>query len=344
VSRATRFLDACARRPTDCTPVWLMRQAGRYQASYRAVRQGRSFLELCETPELAAQVTVSAVEELGVDAAIIFSDILIAAQAMGAPVEITDQGPVLASPLRDAAAVDALHVPDPTTAAPTLLEAVRVARRALDGRVPLIGFAGAPLTLASYLVEGGNSKSYAQLKALLFGQPEIAHRLLDKLARTVSALLRAQIAAGCQAVQLFDSWAGILGPADYRAFALPYLKRIVDDLAGLGVPRILFATSCATLLDVMRESGADVISVDWRIEIDEARRRLGDGVALQGNLDPGCLFLPPLALEARVAELLGRVPRTGHVFNLGHGVLPGTPEESVRRLVQAVHRLSAVGP
>jgi uroporphyrinogen decarboxylase len=346
MSRATRFIDACYRRPTDLTPVWLMRQAGRYQASYRALRAGRSFLELCQTPELAARVTVNAVDELDVDAAIIFSDILVAVQAMGASVDITDQGPVLASPVRDEAAVAALRVPDPTEALPQLLEAVRLVRRALDGRVPLIGFAGAPLTLASYLVEGGNSKSYTHLKGLLFGNPRVAHALLDKLARTVAVVLRAQVEAGCQAVQLFDSWGGILGPRDFRELSLPYLQRIMAELAPLRAPRILFATGASTLLELMRDTGAEVIGVDWRVDLDEARRRLGPDTAVQGNLDPGCLFLEPEALEARAQEVLDRAGAApGHIFNLGHGVLPGTPEEHVRALVQTVHRLSArTGP
>jgi uroporphyrinogen decarboxylase len=341
MSRETRFIDACYRRPTDCTPIWLMRQAGRYQASYRALRQQLSFLELCRTPELAARVTVDAVNELGVDAAIIFSDILIAAEAMGAAVELTEAGPLLGEPVRDAAAVDRLRVPDPTAAVPYLLEAIRITRRELGGSVPLIGFAGAPLTLATYLVEGGHSKTYSRLRQMIFGDPATAHRLMDKLARTVLALLRAQAEAGCQALQVFDSWGGVLGPADYHAFVLPYLQQIISGLADCGVPRILFATGASSLLELMAQSGADVIGVDWRVELDEARRRLGPERAVMGNLDPGCLFLPPPALEERVRETLrqaGREP--GHIFNLGHGVLPETPPESARFLVETVHRLS----
>ncbi len=342
MSRLTRFVDACYRRPTDCTPIWLMRQAGRYQASYRALRAGIPFLELCKTPELAAKVTVNAVEETGVDAAIIFSDILIAVEAMGAPLELSEAGPKLTSPVRDRHAVEALCVPDPTETVPFLLEAVRQTRAALRDVVPLIGFAGAPLTLASYLVEGGHSKTYANLRRLLFAAPETAHQLMDKLARTVLLQLRAQVEAGCQAVQLFDSWGGILSPLDYRAFVLPYLKQIFEGLAGLGVPRILFATGAATVLELMRESGAEVIGVDWRIDLDEARRRLGPGVAVQGNLDPGCLFMEPPALEARARLVLDQAgEEPGFIFNLGHGVLPETPPENVRFLVEAVHRLSA---
>lgn len=344
MSRATRFIDACFRRPTDCTPVWLMRQAGRYQASYQDIRQKVSFFDLCKTPDLAARVTVNAVEELGVDAAIIFSDILIALETMGAPVALTERGPKLASPVRDQAAVDALVVPDPREAVPYLTEAVRITCEELDGKVPLIGFAGAPLTLASYLVEGGQSKDFARLKALLLGQPETAHSLLSKLARTVSSQLRAQVEAGCQAVQLFDSWAGILSPGDYQTYALPYTRHIFDELKDLGVPRILFATCSSTLLESMKASGAEVIGLDWRIDLAEARRRLGPEVALQGNLDPACLFLEEPALEERIRQVLDQVgSQPGHIFNLGHGVLPQTDELRARFTVEAVHRLSARG-
>jgi len=340
MSRATRFIDACHGRPTDCTPVWLMRQAGRYQASYRAIREQVPFFELCKTPELAARVTVNAVEELGVDAAILFSDILIAVESMGAPVELTEKGPVLDAPVRTAADVDALQVPDPADRVPFVLETVRLLRRELDGVVPLIGFAGAPLTLASYLVEGGHSKSYTNLKRMLYCEPETAHALFDKLARTVALQLRAQVEAGCQAIQLFDSWAGILSPRDYREYALPYTRRIFDELAGSGVPRILFATCSATLLEAMAESGAEVIGLDWRVEIAEARRRLGPDVTLQGNLEPACLFLDEAQLERRVRELLEAAGRERYIFNLGHGVLPPTDEARARFLVQTVHRLT----
>jgi uroporphyrinogen decarboxylase len=341
MSRADRFLEACFRRRTDCTPVWLMRQAGRYQASYRALRQRLSFLELCHTPELAAQVTVNAVHELGVDAAIIFSDILVAAEAMGASVEITEAGPVILEPVRQAAALEKLRVPDPADAVPYLLEAVRVARRELQGEVPLIGFVGGPLTLASYLVEGGHSRSYSQLKRLIFAEPATAHRLMEMLSRTALALLRAQVEAGCQAVQIFDSWGGVLGPADYQSFVLPYLRQIIEGLDDCRVPRILFATGAASLLELMAETGAEVIGVDWRVGLDEVRRRLGPR-AVMGNLDPGCLFMPLPALEKRIGETLAQAGSApGYIFNLGHGVLPETSPEAAQFLVQTVHRLSA---
>ena len=340
MSRATRFLNACRCRPTDCAPVWLMRQAGRYQASYQALRQKHSFMEMCKTPELAARITVAAVDELGVDAGIIFSDILTAVEAMGAPVEFTAKGPVLHAPVRDEAAVQALRVPDPEEAFPYLVEAIELTCRELDGKVPLIGFVGAPLTLASYLVEGGNSKSYINLRELLFGQPDLAHDLLDRLSRTVAGQLRIQAEAGCQAVQIFDSWGGILGKEDYRTFGVPYIKRIVDELGPSGVPRIIFGTGNGHLLELLLETGVEVIGVDWRGDLAEVRSRLGPGVALQGNLDPGCLFLEEEALERRIRQVAEAGGDDGFIFNLGHGVLPNHAEERVRFVVEAAHRVS----
>lgn len=340
--RAHRLLEAYRGRPTDCTPVWLMRQAGRYQASYRALRQRVSFFELCRDPDLAAQVTVTAVEELGVDAAIIFSDILVPVVALGVGVELTEEGPRIAPPVRDRAAIEALRLFDPVEELPFLLEAIRRTNRALAGRVPLLGFAGAPLTLASYLVEGGHSRNFIQLKRLLFGDPESAHLLLDKLATMVVRHLRAQVEAGCHAVQVFDTWAGILAPDDYRELCLPHLQRIFAELEPLNVPRILFGTTTGSLLELLRDSGADVIGVDWRIDLAEARRRLGPRIAVQGNLDPCCLWLEEPALERRIRHVLEQAgPTPGYAFNLGHGVLPGTPPERVRFLVDTVHRLSA---
>lgn len=339
MTRATRFIDACQGKATDCTPVWLMRQAGRYQPSYRALRENVTFFELCQTPELAAQVTITAIEEFGLDAAIIFSDILVPLMAMGAHVEMTDHGPKLEA-VRNRAAVDALRVVDPHEEVTYVLDAVRLTVEGLAGQVPLIGFAGAPLTLASYLVEGGGSKSFPYLKGMIFADRPTAHVLFDKLAQMVSRHLRAQVEAGCAAVQVFDSWAGILSPEDYREHALPYLQRIFDELSDLDVPRILFAQGTAALLDVLAEVGADVLSVDWTVDLADIRRRLGPKVAVQGNLDPCCLFMEEADLEARIARVLeqaGKEP--GHIFNLGHGILPQTKPERVRFLVEAVHRL-----
>ena len=339
--RSTRFFDACAGRAPDCTPVWLMRQAGRYQASYQSLRRKYSFVELCKTPELVARVTLSPVYELGVDAAILFSDILLPLEAMGAPLSFTDAGPVLHQPLRTVADVEALTVPDPHTRTPYIAEAVRATRRALDGVVPLIGFAGAPLTLASYLLEGGNSKTYNNLRKMIFGEPALAEALLDKLAHTVTLQLLAQIEAGCQAVQLFDSWGGILSADDYARFGLPFVARIFEAVKHHDVPRILFGTGTEHLLELLGHSGAEVIGIDWRTDLALARERLGPDKVLQGNLDPGYLFLEREGLEAKVAEVLDKAgDGARHIFNLGHGVLPNTDEERVRDLVDAVHKLS----
>ncbi len=340
MTRATRFMNACRFRPTDCAPVWLMRQAGRYQASYQALRQKYSFMEMCKTPELAAQITVAAVDELGVDAGIIFSDILTAVEAMGAPVEFTAKGPVLHQPVRDEAAVQALRVPEPEEAFPYLTEAIRLTLEGLGGKVPLIGFVGAPLTLASYLVEGGNSKSYINLREMMFGQPDLAHDLLDRLSRTVAGQLRIQAEAGCQAVQIFDSWGGILGEEDYRTFGVPYLKRIVDELGPSGVPRIIFGTGNGHLLELLVETGVEVVGVDWRWNLAEVRQRLGPGIVLQGNLDPGCLFMEEEDLERRIRQVVEAGGDTGYIFNLGHGCLPNHAEERVRFVVDTVHRLT----
>ena len=344
MTRATRFIDACYRRPVDRTPVWFMRQAGRYQASYRALKANHSFLELCRTPELATRVTMAPVEQFDVDAAILFSDILIVVEAMGAPISFPVEGPVLERPVRTAADIDALTIAEPERSLPYVLEAVGQIRRTLDGRVPLIGFAGAPLTLASYLVEGGNSKSYPALRQLLFGEPAQAERLLSKLARSITALLRAQVEAGCQAVQIFDSWGGLLGPEDYRRFCLPHLQQIMEELRPLGVPRIVFGTGMGSLYEQLGETGAEVVGIDWRTSLTEARRRLGPDVALQGNLDPGHMFMPAEDLRRRVGEVLADAgDGPGHIFNLGHGLLPPTPEENVALVIDEVHRLTAAG-
>jgi uroporphyrinogen decarboxylase len=341
------FLRACRRQPVERTPVWMMRQAGRYLPAYRAVRARASFLDLCHNPELACEVTLQPIDEFGFDAAILFSDILITLPAMGVDVAFPETGPKIAVPIRDHAAVEALHVPDPEAELPFVMEAVRKIKAALAGRVPLIGFAGAPLTMLTYAVEGGGSKDYAHTKAMLYGAPASAHALLDKLARTCASHLEAQVAAGADAVQLFDSWGGIVSPGDFREYPLRYARQVIELLraspvvASRGVPIIYFVNGCAPYLDDYASSGADVLGVDWRVGIDEVRRRVGDGVALQGNLDPGALFASPGEIRARVADILARAGATGHVFNLGHGVLPETDPEHVRAMVTAVKELSA---
>jgi len=336
-----RFLKACRRDPTDCVPVWFMRQAGRYMEEYRAVRAKHSILEVCKTPELAVQVTLQPLDRFALDAAIIFADILLPLEPMGLRVTFEEgEGPVIHNPVRTRADVDALELADGSELG-YVAEAIRLACRALDGRVPLIGFAGAPFTLASYAIEGGASRNYVETKGLMYRVPAVWHKLMDKLARVVTAYLKSQIRAGAQAIQLFDSWVGCMGPDDYREYVQPHVRLIFDGLKNEGVPLIHFGTGTATLLDLMRDAGGTVIGVDWRVPLDDARRRLGPGVALQGNLDPVALFAPVHEIERRVETILkqaGGAP--GFIFNLGHGILPNTPVEHVRAAVDLVHKLS----
>jgi uroporphyrinogen decarboxylase len=336
-----RFLRACRREPVDVTPVWIMRQAGRYLPDYQGVRRKHSFLTMCKTPELAAAVTVQPIEILQTDAAILFSDILIPVEAMGVPLEFHDgRGPVLGSAIRNRADVDALIVPDPAEKVPFVLETIRILRRALDGKVPLIGFSGAPFTLASYIVEGGTSRSFVKLKSLMYQAPDVYRALMTKIAETVVLYLNAQIAAGAQAVQLFDTWAGILTPSDYDEYALPYTRSVVERLSRNGVPVIHYANDCAMLLPAIRTLGVDVVAVDWRIPLDAAAQVVGPGAALQGNMDPTMLFHPPERIEACVGDVLRRgKAAASHVFNLGHGILPETNHEHAVAMVEAVHRL-----
>jgi uroporphyrinogen decarboxylase len=346
------FLRACRRQPVERTPVWMMRQAGRYLPSYRRVRAGHNFLEMCRTPELACEVTLQPIDQLGFDAAILFSDILITLPAMGIDVSFPDKGPVIGNPVRDRAGIAALAVPDPADSLGYVLEAVRQIRAGLATRtpvVPLIGFAGAPFTMMTYAVEGGGSKDYPHTRRLMFGDPQAAHQLLDVLARTCAVFLEAQVAAGAQAVQIFDSWAGILSPGDFREYALRYATQVIDLLrasptwkaAGATPPPIIyFCNGCAPYLDDYASCGADVLGVDWRIDIGAVRARVGDGVALQGNLDPGSLFLPKEQIRERVGAILAAAGGVGHVFNTGHGVLPETDPEHVRAMVEAVKELS----
>jgi len=331
------LLRACRRERTERTPVWFMRQAGRYQPEYRELRERHGILEICRTPELAAEVTELPVRQLGVDAAILFSDIVVPLAAMGIDVRIEEgRGPVIDDPVRDRSDVERLRPLEPDVDVPFVLEAVRHLVRILD--VPLIGFAGAPFTLASYLVEGGPSRHFARTKALMLGEPATWRSLMERLSAMVLAYLRAQIEAGAAVVQLFDSWVGALSPSDYEEFALPYSRSILEGLAGAGVPRIHFGVETGELLTGMRDAGADVVGVDWRTPLDDAWDRLGPSVAVQGNLDPATLLAPWDAVEGHAADVLRRAGgRPGHVFNLGHGVLPQTPPDTLRRLVELVH-------
>ncbi|HEY3451149.1 MAG TPA: uroporphyrinogen decarboxylase [Myxococcales bacterium] len=335
-----RFLRALRRQPVDRTPIWIMRQAGRYLPEYRAIREKVDFLTLCKTPELAAEVTLQPVDRLGVDAGIIFSDILIPVEALGMKLELGDHGPKLHDPIRTPADVARLHGFDPETETRSLMDAIRLAVKNLNGRVPLIGFCGAPFTLASYMIEGGSSKNYLTTKRFLYEQPKAAHQLFGLLADALGTYMAAQIRAGCSAVQIFDSWGGELSPHDYAIWGIPYLQRIAAAVKKEGAPLIMFATGSSGLLEVLKGVGADCLGIDWRIELDAARARLGPDVAVQGNLDPCSLFLPPAELEERVKDILKRAGPVGHVFNLGHGILPPTAPESAKLLVDLVHRHS----
>jgi uroporphyrinogen decarboxylase len=340
----TRLVDACRCRPVDVTPLWLMRQAGRYLPEYRALRRKLSFIELCRRPDVAAEITLQPLARFELDAAIVFADILLPLEGMGIGFRFDARdGPVIERTVRGAADLEGLRPGDPAADVPYVLETVRLVARELAGRVPLIGFAGAPFTLASYVVEGGHSRDYAATKRLMLTEPATFARLLDLLADTVAAYLLAQVEAGAGLVQLFDSWAGALGPRDYERFAAPATRKVVDALGGR-VPVIHFATGAAGMLPQLRASGGDVVGLDWRVDIDRARRELGDDVAVQGNLDPAVLLGPPAEIEGHAADVLRRVGgRPGHVFNLGHGVLPQTPPDNVARLVAFVHDWDAPG-
>ncbi len=337
-----RFLRACRREPVDATPVWFMRQAGRYMAEYRKIREKHTLLEICRQPELACEVTLQPVHAAAVDAAILFADILLPLEPMGSPFEFAaGEGPVFDHPVRTAADIDALRVIDPEESLGHVLAAIRLIRAELDGKTPLIGFAGAPFTLASYLVEGGKSAHYAKTKQMMYSEPELWNTLMKKLSEVVRLYLRAQVTAGAQAIQLFDSWIGALSPTDYREFILPHVQHILQDVAKTGVPVIHFGTGTATLLELQKEAGGTVIGVDWRTPLGAARARLGNDVAVQGNLDPLLLFAPRPLLEKRVVEVLDAAgPAPGHIFNLGHGILPETSPDSVRFVADVVHERS----
>ncbi len=339
--RRTRLLKALAGEPTDTTPIWIMRQAGRYLPEYRAVRaKAGGFLTLCKTPELACEVTVQPVDRLGVDAAILFSDILIPIEKMGVPLSFPDEGPRL-EPVRDRAGIDALRIPDPDEELGYVMQAIRLIRKELDAKVPLIGFAGAPFTLLTYIVEGKTGKQFQDSKKLLFAAPQDAHVLLEKITETCARYLEAQVRAGAEVVQLFDSWVGQLGPEDFRVFALPYVKKIVARLRPLGVKIIYFANDGSTLLKDAATCGADALGVDWRMPIDDARKLVGPNITLQGNQDPTSLFAPIPEIERRARDVLTRAGTMRHVFNLGHGILPPTSPDHALALVEAVHRIGA---
>ena len=336
------FMRAARREPVEYTPIWLMRQAGRYQPQYRAIRDKHGFLELCKTPALAAEVMLMAVEQLGVDAAIIFADLLPILEPMGMDLEFpAGEGPVVNNPIRSPADVERLVELEYLGPLEYVMETVRKTRSGLDPRLPLLGFAGAPFTLAGYAIEGGASRNFAQTKRLMLTDPAAWDALLGRLARAAARYLNAQIAAGAQAVQLFDSWVGCLGPDEYRRHVLPHTRSVIAAIAP-GVPIVNFATGNPALLPLLSEAGGSVIGIDWRVRLDDAWRSVGYDRAVQGNLDPAVLLTNPAEIRRQAKVILDQAAgRPGHIFNLGHGVLPETPVENAVALVDAVHELSA---
>ena len=337
---SSRFLRACRRQQVDTTPIWLMRQAGRYMAEYRALREKHGILEIIKTPELACAVTLQPIRAFNLDAAIIFADILPPLEGMGLKLEFgKGEGPIIHNPIHNSVDVDALRVPDPEESLWFTLEAIKLTRQELDSQgIPLIGFSGAPFTLASYASEGGGSHKYLQTKGLMMSERALWHRLMTKLSEVVGHYLLAQAQAGTQALQLFDSWVGTLSPADYREYVLPYSRRAIEIARQANVPIIHFGIDTGGMLDLIRDAGGDVIGVDWHIDLDTAWRWLGPDVAIQGNLDPVALLAPWLELKKRAQYVLDQATRRpGHIFNLGHGILPGTQVDNVRRLVEFVH-------
>jgi len=347
-----RFLRACRFEPVDRVPVWIMRQAGRYLPEYQAVRANHSFLEICKTPELAAEVSLQPYRILGVDAIIVFSDILIVAEAMGMPLDVPDSGPVLSNPVRDAAGVRDLRDFDPDRDTKFVGDAIRAICKQAGPDVPVIGFAAAPWTLACYMIEGRTRGDISHAKRMLREQPHVVRGLLDLIARATAEYLKSQIAAGASAIQLFDTWAGELSPSEYHAFELPATQQIFESLRGLPVAKILFAKGSATHLESLAKSGADVISVDWNTDLAEARRKLGRQVALQGNVDPAILLgaespsaespdagSPGAQSKVRLAAAaaIAKTGGLGHILNLGHGILPGTPVKNAKAFVEAGH-------
>jgi uroporphyrinogen decarboxylase len=338
-----RFLRACRREATDATPIWLMRQAGRYMVEYRTLREKYSILQIIKTPELACEVTLQPINAFDLDAAIIFADILPPLQGMGLELDfVKSEGPVIYNPVRTADDVERLRVLPPEESLGFTLEAIRLTRRELDGRgIPLIGFSGAPFTLASYAIEGGSSRNRIEVKRIMMSQPDIWHKLMSKLSEVAGQYLLAQARAGAHALQLFDSWVGEISPHDYEQLVLPYSRRTIEIASAAGVPIIHFGTNTGGMLPLIQAAGGDVIGVDWRMDLAQAWDILGDSVAVQGNLDPVALFADWNDLQARARHILDSVKgRSGHIFNLGHGILPEAPIDHVRRLVDFVHEYS----
>jgi uroporphyrinogen decarboxylase len=335
----SRFLKACRGEEVDCTPIWFMRQAGRYMQEYRKLREKHTLLELCTTPDLAKEVTLQPIRRFDLDAAIIFADILLPLKSMGVDFDfVKGKGPVIHQPVRSPADVEKLHAGDPEEDLKCVLETLGLVRSELDPKIALIGFAGAPFTVASYMIEGGYSRNFLHTKLLMYSHPEAWHSLMETASEIMARYLTAQIDAGAQVIQLFDSWVGCLEPEDYRRYVLPYSQKIFGRLQSYSVPLIHFGTGTTTLLELMKEAGGTVMGVDWRISLKEARSRLGSNTPIQGNLDPVALFAPPSYLEEKVDQVLEQADgHPGHIFNLGHGILPETPVENVESVVQWVH-------
>lgn len=332
------IIKACKRLPAERTPIWIMRQAGRYLPEYRTVRAKHDFLTMCKTPELAAEVTIQPVDIIGVDAAIIFSDILVVPEAMGMHLEISEgKGPVFPQPINSKDDLLKLKIPNPFKDLKFVLDAISLTKKELNGRVPIIGFAGAPWTILTYMVEGQGSKSFSKVKKLIYGNPELAHQLLEKITKATSEYLSAQIDAGANLVQIFDTWAGILSPRDYQVFALRYAHQLISGIKRKDEPVIYFPKGVHYLMHELKECGADAISVDWTLELDKVRRKIGDKAAIQGNLDPTVLYADPSFIKREARKVLESFGKgNGHIFNLGHGILPDVDPENVKVLVNYV--------
>ncbi len=339
-----RMLAACRREAVDATPVWFMRQAGRCFAEYRQMRERYEILTIAKTPELSAQVTLMPVERLHVDGAVLFADIMLPLEGMGIPFLIEPEiGPIITDPIRSAGQVDRLQIIDAEEATPYVFDAIRLIRRELAGRAAVVGFAGGPFTLACYLIDGRPSRDFPRTKTLMLSQPGLWHRLMDTLTEVIVRYLRAQVAAGVQVVQLFDSWAGVLSPTDFEGAVLPYTTRIFSEINAMGVPTIHFSTGTSSLLELIARAGSDLVSLDWRDRIDTAWARIGYDRGVQGNLEPAVLLAPFDVVQARTRDILGQVAgRRGHIFNLGHGVLPETSPDDLARLVDFVHAETAI--
>ncbi|QBD79612.1 uroporphyrinogen decarboxylase [Ktedonosporobacter rubrisoli] len=341
-SGVARFMDACYRRPTDATPVWFMRQGGSCLSEYRAILQKYDVMTIAKTPELSSQVAVMPIKTFGVDAAVLYADIMLPIEGMGVSMSITPKGPVIHNPIRSLKDVAALHVTRAEEATPFVLDGIRLIRREIEGKQAIIGISGAPFTLACYMIEGGPSRDYQVAKALMYGQPEVWDALMQKITDVICDYVKAQVSAGADVIQIFDSWVGSLSPSVYRRFVLPYSQRVFAAIKQVGAPSIHFGTGTAALLEAMVEAGGDVQSVDWRINLDEAWKRIGPERGIQGNLDPTVMHTSWPTIEREMQDVLQRAAgRPGHIFNFGHAVLVPTDEDLLRRLVEAVHEATA---